>query len=231
MFRKIPEILDQSLPTFSRANLPEYLKTRTEWKRTHRKVRKGEQPLARLGWQQMECHDTECHHPDGTVTPTTLKVPVVKECGLYSADQTAPYRPTRRTLAIDLFRHYFVQHSSRDKFIWWNEGRWKSCDGPLQQWNLKKHLNADERPAVSVAGSGPDSWLWTLTCTTAILLFSSTSFGSCWTNFTARTAGTSRWPRREREASTLSDVFRSLGRFRSSGGIGAPSTRTGPPPP
>ena len=148
MPRKIPKNLDQSLPVFNWKQLPENLKPRTTWKRRRRKVRSGEQPVARLTWTEADSLETECHDRDGTVTTSWKQVSVVKECGLFSSEQTSAYQPSPRTSAIELFRRYFVELSSREHHIWWADGRWLSCHGPLREWQLKKHLSGDEKYGV-----------------------------------------------------------------------------------
>lgn len=148
MWKKFTEIFDESLPELTWGNRPETLKTRKEWKRSRRKVRKGQKPVARLTWEATETLETECYQPDGTVTEIKERVPVIRECGLFVPEQTVPYRGTRRTWAIDLFRRYFVELSSNDSFIWWADSHWITCEGRLQEWQLKKHLKGSDRYGV-----------------------------------------------------------------------------------
>lgn len=148
MVKIIPENLDKSLPGFTSASRPDNLKTRNQWKKSRRKVRKGEKPVARLAWEVTELAETECFLPDGTTEKIKERVPVGRECGLFTQDQTAPYRGTRRTWAIEIFRHYFVGPSSREHYIWWMTDHWQSCHGKLQEWQMKLHLNGKGRYGV-----------------------------------------------------------------------------------
>lgn len=165
MFGKLSQNLDSTLPAFTLANKPAGLKTRNQWKRAHRKVRKGEQPVARLMWEAKEWRDGDRHATDGTVEEIKERVTVQRECGLFGAEQTRPYEPTDRTKAIDSFREWFVDHTSPEYHIYWADPAdprwlsgwpfkgekkpgWKYGNGPLTDELLKVHLNGKGRYGV-----------------------------------------------------------------------------------
>src|SRR6516165_9949910 len=157
MFTRIfSKPLDDSLPVFSSwKEVPPNHHTRNQWKKKRRKVRKKEQPVARLRWSEWSFVDVDRHECDGTVTTCKEKILIQKECGLFSEEQTAPYRGTRRTWAINIFHNYFVRFASREHYIWWvdetldgGNPRWLHCDGRLEEWQLKKHLKGDEKYGV-----------------------------------------------------------------------------------
>jgi hypothetical protein len=157
MFTRIfSKPLDDSLPVFSSwKEVPPNHHTRNQWKKKRRKVRKKEQPVARLRWSEWSFVDVDRHECDGTVTTSKEKILIQKECGLFSEDQTDPYRGTRRTWAINIFRNYFVRFASRAHYIWWvdepldgGNPRWLHCDGRLQEWQFKMHLKGDEKYGV-----------------------------------------------------------------------------------
>jgi len=145
MFKIIPNQLNESLPGYTWKDRPDHLKTRKEWLRTRRKVRRGEKPVARLTWETLELRETESFPSDGTVTPTKHRVAVIRECGLFDTQQTNPYRGTPRTWAIGLLGRYFVENSSSESFIWWKSDHWHTCLGKLQEWQWKKHLGGQDR--------------------------------------------------------------------------------------
>ncbi len=147
MRKKNLQILE-FLPGYSCRDRPANLKTRREWKRKGKQVRNGETPVARLTWTELQSVEVEQHNTDGTVTPTWEKHPVSKECGLFTEDQTKPYRGSRRTWAIEIFRRYFAEDSSRQHYIWWVTDHWQSCHGKLQEWQLKSHLKGSDRYGV-----------------------------------------------------------------------------------
>jgi len=165
VFGKKSQILDFSLPAFTLASKPAGLKTRNQWKRARRKVRKGEQPVARLTWEAADWRETTCFNRDGSTTEIKERVTVFRECGLFCVEQTSPYRGSRRTWAVEIFRRYFVEHSSREQYIWWvdpdqprwagmgwpfprADAHWNTCHGPLQEWQLKNHLKGGDRYGV-----------------------------------------------------------------------------------
>ena len=145
MARKILQNLEDYLPSYTWADVPRNLRTRKIWRRHRRQVRKGEKPVARLTWKDTESIEVVCLHSDGTITTAWERRPVIRECGLFGEGQTSPYRGSRRTWAIEIFRRYFVELSSRKQHIWWVNDHWQSCHGPLREWQLKKHLNGDEK--------------------------------------------------------------------------------------
>ena len=145
MLKKFGQILEKSLPGFTWSTCPDTLKTRRQWKRARRKVKKGEKPVARLTWETTDFRESQCFNPDGTATIVKERVPVLRECGLFGAEQTNPYRGTRRTWAIEIFRRYFVEHSSREQYIWWMSDHWQTCHGSLQEWQVKNHLKGSDR--------------------------------------------------------------------------------------
>jgi hypothetical protein len=132
--------LAETLPVFTWDDLPADLKTRSAWRRKRRKVRKGAKPVARLTWDQILAQNA-----DATVTNTTEQRVFARECGLYSFEQTAPYRGTARTLAVEIFWRYYVEDSSRQYHICWAKGQWNTCHGRLDEARLKSHLNGKER--------------------------------------------------------------------------------------
>jgi hypothetical protein len=157
MFTRIfGKLLDDSLPVvFSWKEAPPNHHTRSQWKRMRRKVRKKEQPIARFRWSEWTTVDVDRQGCDGAVTSCKERILVERECGLFSEEQTAPYRGTRRTWAIDIFHNYFVRFASREHFIWWVDEpldgggpRWLHCGGRLEEWQLKKHLKGDEKSGV-----------------------------------------------------------------------------------
>jgi hypothetical protein len=88
------------------------------------------------------------YNSDGAVTAKWEQHTLAKECGLFSFDQTAAKRWTRRSLATEIFRKYFVLAASREQHIWWYNGRWQSCHSRLKDWQLQKHLSGAERYGV-----------------------------------------------------------------------------------
>jgi hypothetical protein len=145
-------IPDDSLPIFSTKNIPPTLHTRRQWKKRRRKVRKNQQPVARLQWTEKDFTECERQESDGTLTTWREKILVQRECGLFSEDQTAPYRGTRRTWAINIFYNYFVRFANKEHYIWWVEEpldggkpRWLHCTGRLQDDHLRKHLKGNEK--------------------------------------------------------------------------------------
>ncbi|MBY0522780.1 MAG: hypothetical protein K2R98_05260 [Gemmataceae bacterium] len=166
MHRKISQNLDQSLPAFTAATRPDHLRTRIQWKRARRKVRKGVQPVARLTWKTTEWQDGDCHATDGTVEEIKERVTVTCECGLFGVEQTAPYRGTCRTWAVEIFRRYFVEFTSPEYHIYWadpadprwlkygwpfpgeKKAGWKYGNGPLTDELLKVHLRGKGRYGV-----------------------------------------------------------------------------------
>lgn len=148
MHKKIVQNLDQSLPRFTWETQPDHLKARNQWKRSRRKVRKNEKPVACLTWESTELVETDRFLPDGTTEKIKERAPVLRECGLFTAEQTRPYKPTVRTRAVEIFRRYFVEFSSREHYIWWMTNHWQSCNGNLQEWQLKNHLKGRDRYGV-----------------------------------------------------------------------------------
>jgi hypothetical protein len=147
--------LDQSLPAYPFAQVPPNLGTRRQWKRRRRKVRKGEKPVARLQWAEWDVVETERFETDGTQKTIKEKRLVVKECGLFSEGQTAPYRATGRTVAINIFCQYFLRFTSRDYYLWWldepldgGKPGWRSCSGRLPESHAKKHISGTEKYGV-----------------------------------------------------------------------------------
>lgn len=145
-------IPDNSLPAFFWKDVPPGLHTRRQWKKLRRKVRKNQQPVARLQWTEHDFTDCERQECDGSVTTWREKILVQRECGLFSEDQTAPYRGTRRTWAVNIFSNYFVRFTSKEHYIWWvnepldgGKPKWLNCTGRLQEDYLKKHLKGKEK--------------------------------------------------------------------------------------
>ena len=97
----------------------------------------------------------ERHDIDGTVTTWKEKGLVQRECGLFSEDQTAPYRGQRRTWAVRIFWNYFVRFGNKDCYLWWvnepldgSKPGWRNCTGRLQEGHLKNHLKGAEKYGV-----------------------------------------------------------------------------------
>lgn len=157
--------LDPSLPGFTWEALPDDLRTKNQWKHLGRKVRNGENPVARLTWKAMDWRDGVRHSTDGSQTEIKERVEVVRECGVFSAEQTRLYKPTLRTRAIELFRRYFVKFTSREYHIYWadpadrrwangwpfdgeKKAGWKYGNGSLTDDLLNRHLNGKGRYGV-----------------------------------------------------------------------------------
>jgi hypothetical protein len=166
VFNKLAKILDQNLPAYTWAIRPDHLKTRSEWKRSLRKVTNGEEPIARLTWEAMEWRDGVGFLSDGSATEIKEQRSVVRECPLFGDEQTSPYKPSLRTRAIEKFRGYFVEFTSREHHIYWADPAdkrwlkigwpfrgekkpgWKSGTGRLTDELLKQHLNGKGRYGV-----------------------------------------------------------------------------------
>jgi hypothetical protein len=94
--RDYAAILEPSLPVFTSAAAPPDLGTKRQWKKRRRKVKKHQEPVARLQWTEPDFRLSERHETDGSITTWKEKVQVQRECGLYSEDQTDAYRGTSR---------------------------------------------------------------------------------------------------------------------------------------
>lgn len=152
---RVRQPLDETLPVFTFRHVPPDLGTRRQWKKRRKRVRKGEKPVARLQWSEWEVVESERFETDGTQRTVREKRLVLKECGLFSEGQTAPYRATPRTTAINIFCHYFVRFTSRAYYLWWVDDPldggmpgWRSCSGRLPESHAKKHINGAEKYGV-----------------------------------------------------------------------------------
>jgi hypothetical protein len=136
--------------------VPENLHTRNQWKKRQRQVRKGEKPTALVEWHEAVTCESERIDTDGSITTWNRQVPMKRQAALFTEGQTASYKPTVRTSATVVFRHRFIDSASREKYIWWcgqpldsaEKPGWRTCDGPLKDWHLKKHLKGDEKYGV-----------------------------------------------------------------------------------
>lgn len=151
--RFCPADYDPTLPIFdSWEQVPQTLRTRNLWKEKGRKVRPHEKPVAVVRWRKETYTRHVEIHSDGT--KTWRKEPKLSErqATLYCADQTVPYRGSRRGYAVRCFREYFVRFSGSRKYLWWLDASqasddrragWQSCDGKLREWQMKSHLLGD----------------------------------------------------------------------------------------
>jgi hypothetical protein len=153
--RNFSQVFDKSLPVYSSKDIPPGLRTRSQWKKKRRKVRKQQQPVAVLRWQESDVSVCERHECDGSVTTWKEPVLVNRQCGLFAEDQTDPYRATGRTLGTILFSQYFLRFTSGERYIWWvdepldgGKPRWLNCNGKLRDDQLKQHLAGREKYGV-----------------------------------------------------------------------------------
>src|SRR5262245_20457944 len=125
-----------SLPVYTFGNVPKGLHTRSQWKRRCRKVRKHAQPSGVLEWDETKAVRDEGGKKIGAIKRK-------RYCGLYAKDQTLPYKPRDRTVAIFELEHIFIRGSSRDWHIWHLDD-WINVRGPLRGNHLHAHLNGKD---------------------------------------------------------------------------------------
>src|SRR5690349_16218875 len=123
---------DPSLPVYTLREMPKGLHTRGQWKRLFRKVRKDAEANGVLEWEE-----TKTVREDGK---NIGQIHQKQYCGLYAKDQTPPFRPRDRTVAILEFEDIFVRGTSTDWHIWHLED-WINVRGPLRGNHLHAHLN------------------------------------------------------------------------------------------
>lgn len=132
-------------------NKPVELETRSTWERRYnRKVGKAERPRAVLEWL-IERKKYVGDSGDSSTVATEI-VTRTRETPLYAFEQTYPFQPTARTLAIRALADIFLRHSSRSHYIWLVEGGWKSCLGPLSFSRFEDHIRQAEIYGVRSGG-------------------------------------------------------------------------------
>lgn len=137
--------METNLPEYTAKNKPAILYTRNRWLRQHRKVRKGEKPVALLTWTNKVKKETDKFDTDGTQTIIMEDDIERGKAGLFHHSQTTEYHPTRRTVALWLFIDLFLQEANRETYIWWKDGGWKTCWGILRDAYAKSHVNGTQR--------------------------------------------------------------------------------------
>ncbi|NQU23056.1 MAG: hypothetical protein HQ567_17400 [Candidatus Nealsonbacteria bacterium] len=133
----------RSLPVHTWHSIPAHLNVGSRWKKQGRKVRTNEEPVALVRWTETRKKRSQEFNCDGTTTWTETPETVVRYAGLFSSEQTQPYKGSRRGWSVELFNKYFRELSSSDQFIWWFDNHWISCGGKLKEWHLKSHLKGE----------------------------------------------------------------------------------------
>jgi len=135
-----PDSYEQSLRIYgSWKSIPDGLRTRGQWRKKDRKVRKGEKPVALIRWTEMLTTHSKHQHSDGSVTWSQEPHDVVRTGSLFCREQTDTFQPRPRTHAREIFRQYFVRFSSHASYIWRCGNEWKNCSGKVTDWHLKLH--------------------------------------------------------------------------------------------
>ena len=136
--------LDPDVPVYSSwRDVPVHLQSRKRWKQDRRKVRPKQRPKAVFQWQESCQTSVEELHTDGTTTWSKEPGTITNTCYLFSYDQTAPYRGSRRGHSVDIYWFYFASQGSRDNYLWHTDEGWYTCSGRLEEWHVKKHLTND----------------------------------------------------------------------------------------
>ena len=132
---------------------PEELETRSQWKQRYdRQVLRGQKPNAILILSVQRKAFTGDTPIDGMPKAPPVTVTRYKEVPLYCFEQTKPYKPSARTLAIRSLARLFLWHSSRDFYIWITEDGWVSCHGKLSFNRFETHIRQEEMYGVRSAG-------------------------------------------------------------------------------
>ena len=136
--------LDPDVPVYtSWRAVPAHLQSRKRWKRDRRMIRPKQPPKAIFEWQEVCQTSVEELNTDGTTTWRKEPCTITNRCHLYSYDQTAPYRGSRRGHAVDIYWLYFASQGGRDNYLWHTDKGWYTCSGRLEEWQVKKHLTND----------------------------------------------------------------------------------------
>ena len=98
--------------------VPPNLKTAQQWLRAGRRVRKQEQPVARVVYPEI-VEGQYSFGPDTVILDETDDFSVVsaKPTPLFDLDQTRPYQATPRMFAYWAFEDIFLKHSRKDCWI------------------------------------------------------------------------------------------------------------------
>ncbi|NQU23566.1 MAG: hypothetical protein HQ567_19975 [Candidatus Nealsonbacteria bacterium] len=132
-----------TLPVYTWHSIPAHLNIRSRWKKQGRKVRSNEEPVALVCWTETRKKRSQEFNCDGSTTWTETPETVVRYAGLFSVEQTQPYKGSRRGWSVEIFNKYFRELSGSDQFIWLFDGHWVSCGGKLKEWHLKGHLKGE----------------------------------------------------------------------------------------
>ena len=115
------------------------MKTRTQWLREKlRQVKRAEKPSDWLTITVPKFIRHEEHNSDGTVTQWTTQETTTRRMGLYSYEQTKPFKRVCGTMLRAIYASYFV--SGRTQYIWWADDHWVTCKGYLDDAKIKAHV-------------------------------------------------------------------------------------------
>ncbi|MFM6956088.1 MAG: hypothetical protein ACKOX1_06000, partial [Ignavibacteria bacterium] len=111
--------MSDSIPQYRNFDYPGYFKTKKQWMKQYRKVRRNERPHAK----------------------TTLKDDV--QLNLYRLEQTDKYEPTNRTRAYWRFIEIFVRNANRQIYIQKNDDKsgWVTINQMLSDNEIIAHIN------------------------------------------------------------------------------------------
>ena len=104
--------------------IPTNLKTKKNWLRSERRVRKGEYPVAQVVYEQID---------DGTG-----EITIISSVPLYDIQQTLPYKPSPRTKAYWEYEKIFFENSRKDVWIHKTD---LSTGLELRSWVTEKELD------------------------------------------------------------------------------------------
>src|SRR5437660_393272 len=99
-------------------HVPHNLKTKRQWLRAGRRVRKGARPTARVIYPRI-IEGRGFFGPDTIILDQTDKFAVTTDqpSPLFDISETAPYNPTPRTRAYMAFEDIFFRYARKDCWI------------------------------------------------------------------------------------------------------------------